>query len=120
MLHRGRMQKTEMSFDEALKEAPSGKRGKEDELEEEPEARRGTPPKVQLAEELLNIELIPRDPGKTTRIGSQMSDAIRKEVIQCLQCNIDIFAWTPQYLEGIDPNVITHHLNIDPHVKPVK
>ncbi|KAL0439233.1 UNVERIFIED_CONTAM: hypothetical protein Slati_2406300 [Sesamum latifolium] len=30
----------------------------------------------------------------------------------------DIFAWTPQDLEGIDPQVI--HLNIDPNCKPVK
>ncbi|KAK4383689.1 hypothetical protein Sango_2753800 [Sesamum angolense] len=26
----------------------------------------------------------------------------------------------PQDLEGIDPNLITHNLNIDPSVKPVK
>ncbi|KAL0439946.1 UNVERIFIED_CONTAM: hypothetical protein Slati_2477600 [Sesamum latifolium] len=31
-----------------------------------------------------------------------------------------IFRWAPQDLEGIDPKVITHHLNIDPGVKPVK
>ncbi|KAL0416410.1 UNVERIFIED_CONTAM: Pro-Pol polyprotein [Sesamum latifolium] len=33
---------------------------------------------------------------------------------------MDVFAWTPQDLEGIDPEVISHHLNIDPRVKPVK
>ncbi|KAL0385622.1 UNVERIFIED_CONTAM: hypothetical protein Sradi_2956500 [Sesamum radiatum] len=31
-----------------------------------------------------------------------------------------IFAWTPQDLEGINPKVITHHLNIDSGIKPVK
>ncbi|KAK4397343.1 hypothetical protein Sango_1570900 [Sesamum angolense] len=71
-------------------------------------------------EELLNIELSLRDLGKITRISSLMDDTVRKEVIQCLQHNIDIFAWTPQHLEGIDPNVITHHLNINPKAKPVK
>ncbi|KAK4388277.1 Transposon Ty3-G Gag-Pol polyprotein [Sesamum angolense] len=49
-----------------------------------------------------------------------MEDTIRKEVIQCLQCNIDIFTWTPQDLEGIDPSVITHHLNINLDAKLVK
>ncbi|KAL0333064.1 UNVERIFIED_CONTAM: hypothetical protein Scaly_2207900 [Sesamum calycinum] len=49
-----------------------------------------------------------------------MNDTTRKEVIQCLQRNINIFSWTLQDLEGIDPNFITHHLNIDPHIKPVK
>ncbi|KAL0457987.1 UNVERIFIED_CONTAM: hypothetical protein Slati_0425900 [Sesamum latifolium] len=108
------------SSNEALKEAPSSKRGKESDLEEDPEADRGTPPKVQPAEELLNNELIPADPEKVTRIGSQMDETIRREVVQCLKRNIDTFVWTPQDLEGIDPEVITHHLNIDPHVKPVK
>ncbi|KAL0290508.1 UNVERIFIED_CONTAM: hypothetical protein Sradi_7048200 [Sesamum radiatum] len=43
-----------------------------------------------------------------------MDQTIQREVIQYLRHNIDVFAWTPQDLEGIDPEVITHHLNIDP------
>ncbi|KAL0451258.1 UNVERIFIED_CONTAM: hypothetical protein Slati_1103900 [Sesamum latifolium] len=34
--------------------------------------------------------------------------------------NKDIFAWTPQDLDGIDPGVITHHINLDPAISPVK
>ncbi|KAL0378609.1 UNVERIFIED_CONTAM: Transposon Ty3-G Gag-Pol polyprotein [Sesamum radiatum] len=49
-----------------------------------------------------------------------MSEETKKEVVQCLQRNADIFAWTPQDLEGIDPRVITHYLNIDPSIKPVE
>ncbi|KAL0420365.1 UNVERIFIED_CONTAM: hypothetical protein Slati_3059400 [Sesamum latifolium] len=49
-----------------------------------------------------------------------MDEAIRNEVIQCLRRNTYVFTWAPQDLEGIDPDVITHHLNIDPRVKPVK
>ncbi|KAL0445067.1 UNVERIFIED_CONTAM: Retrovirus-related Pol polyprotein from transposon.6 [Sesamum latifolium] len=44
----------------------------------------------------------------------------KEEIILCLQHNADIFAWAPQDLEGIDPKVITYHLNIDPSIKPVK
>ncbi|KAL0284675.1 UNVERIFIED_CONTAM: Transposon Ty3-I Gag-Pol polyprotein [Sesamum radiatum] len=44
----------------------------------------------------------------------------KKEVTLSLQRNADIFAWTTQDLEGIDFQVITHHLNIDPSYKPVK
>ncbi|KAL0427700.1 UNVERIFIED_CONTAM: hypothetical protein Slati_2944800 [Sesamum latifolium] len=33
---------------------------------------------------------------------------------------MDVFAWTPQDLEGISPEVISHHLNIDPRIKQVK
>ncbi|KAL0433681.1 UNVERIFIED_CONTAM: hypothetical protein Slati_2702400 [Sesamum latifolium] len=78
------------------------------------------PAKVQPAEELLNIEIIPRSPDKTTQIGSHLEGKTKEEIILCLQRNADIFAWAPQDLEGIDPKVITHHLNIDPGIKPVK
>ncbi|KAL0421109.1 UNVERIFIED_CONTAM: Transposon Ty3-G Gag-Pol polyprotein [Sesamum latifolium] len=108
------------SSNEALTEAPFSKKGREGDLEEDSETDRGTPHKFQPAEELLNIGLMPGDPEKVTRISSQMDEAIRKEVIQCLRRNVDVFAWTPQDLEGINPEVITHHLNIDPRVKPVK
>ncbi|KAL0448441.1 UNVERIFIED_CONTAM: hypothetical protein Slati_1400500 [Sesamum latifolium] len=53
--------------DEAPKGAPPSKQGKNQELEEIPEGT-GTPCKVQPTEELLNIEVIPGDPKKTTRI----------------------------------------------------
>ncbi|KAL0461427.1 UNVERIFIED_CONTAM: Retrovirus-related Pol polyprotein from transposon gypsy [Sesamum latifolium] len=49
-----------------------------------------------------------------------MSEKTKKELVQCLQRNADIFAWTPQDLERIDPRVITHYLNIDPSIKLVK
>ncbi|KAL0462137.1 UNVERIFIED_CONTAM: hypothetical protein Slati_0101300 [Sesamum latifolium] len=56
----------------------------------------------------------------TTRIGSHLGEEAKKEITLCLRRNADIFAWTPQDLEGIDPQVITHHLNIDPSYKPIK
>ncbi|KAL0438976.1 UNVERIFIED_CONTAM: hypothetical protein Slati_2380600 [Sesamum latifolium] len=85
----------------AYKEAPPSKKGKSICTKEVPEGT-GTPAKVQLAEVLLNIEIIPGHPDKTTQIGSQMSEETKKEVVRCLQRNADIFAWTPQDLEGID------------------
>ncbi|KAL0434703.1 UNVERIFIED_CONTAM: hypothetical protein Sradi_0178200 [Sesamum radiatum] len=49
-----------------------------------------------------------------------MDEALREKVIYCLKHNIDVFAWTPQDLEGISPEVISHHLNIDPRIESVK
>ncbi|KAL0423805.1 UNVERIFIED_CONTAM: hypothetical protein Sradi_0915300 [Sesamum radiatum] len=86
---------------------------------EEAKGIEGEPLKVQPVEELLNVELVARDSEKVTKIGSQMENTVREKIIQCLRRNIDIFAWTPKDLEGINPNVITHHLNIDPSVKLV-
>ncbi|KAL0405858.1 UNVERIFIED_CONTAM: hypothetical protein Slati_3899700 [Sesamum latifolium] len=104
--------------DDTPDKAPPSKRGKapEEETSEETE----TPAKVQPMEELLNIEIIPGNPDKTTRIGSHLGEEAKKEITLCLRRNGDIFAWTPQDLERIDPQVITHHLNIDPSCKPVK
>ncbi|KAL0361963.1 UNVERIFIED_CONTAM: Transposon Ty3-G Gag-Pol polyprotein [Sesamum radiatum] len=79
-----------------------------------------TPAKVQPAEELLNIEVVLGHPDRTARIGSHMNEKTKEEIILCLQRNMDSFAWSPQDLEGIDPKVITHHLNIDTSTKPVK
>ncbi|KAL0320056.1 UNVERIFIED_CONTAM: hypothetical protein Sradi_5267100 [Sesamum radiatum] len=106
------------SVDDNPDQVPPSKKGKtpEGENSEETEA----PAKVQPAEELLNIEIIPGNPDKTTRIGSHLGEEDKKEITLCLQHNADIFAWTPQDLEGIDPQVITHHVNIDPSYKPVK
>ncbi|KAL0439398.1 UNVERIFIED_CONTAM: hypothetical protein Slati_2422800 [Sesamum latifolium] len=60
------------------------------------------------------------DPGKVTKIGSKMKEDVPDQVVNCLRKNKDIFAWTSQDLEGIDPGVITHHLNLYPTIKPVK
>ncbi|KAL0456264.1 UNVERIFIED_CONTAM: hypothetical protein Slati_0965600 [Sesamum latifolium] len=84
------------------------------------EPKEETPVTVQPVEELLTVELIPGDPDKVTKIGSKMKECVRDQVVSCLRKNKDIFAWTPQVLEGIDPAVITHHLNLNPTIRPVK
>ncbi|KAL0444138.1 UNVERIFIED_CONTAM: hypothetical protein Slati_2136500 [Sesamum latifolium] len=105
-------------LEEASGEKNPSKRGKDPmprlELKEE------APVAVQSMEELLTVELILGDPDKITKIGSKMKEDIREQVINCLRKNKDIFAWTLQDLEGIDPGIIRHHLNLDPTIKPVK
>ncbi|KAL0411869.1 UNVERIFIED_CONTAM: hypothetical protein Slati_3776600 [Sesamum latifolium] len=105
-------------LEETSREENPNKRGKDP--VPSPEVKEDIPAMVQLVEELLTIELIPGDPRKDTKIGSKMKDDVRDKVVKCLRKNKDIFAWTPQDLEGIDPGVITHYLNLDPNVRPVK
>ncbi|KAL0431118.1 UNVERIFIED_CONTAM: hypothetical protein Sradi_0737800 [Sesamum radiatum] len=88
--------------DEGHKGIPSSKKAKEAVAEGTPEEVEA-PAKVQPAEELLNIEFIPENPYKTTRIGSHLDGKTKEEIILCLQRNADIFAWASQDLEGIDP-----------------
>ncbi|KAL0295872.1 UNVERIFIED_CONTAM: hypothetical protein Sangu_3180300 [Sesamum angustifolium] len=96
----------------------SNKRGKD--TIPNPEPDKETPATVQPLEELLTIELTPGDPGNVTKIGSKMAENVQNQVVNCLRRNKDIFAWTLEDLEGIDPCVIMHHLNLKPSVRPVK
>ncbi|KAL0453588.1 UNVERIFIED_CONTAM: hypothetical protein Slati_1336900 [Sesamum latifolium] len=79
--------------DDTPDKAPPSKKGKAPEEETSEETK--TPAKVQPAEELLNIEIIPGNPDKTTRIGSHLGKEAKKEITLCLRRNGDIFAWTP-------------------------
>ncbi|KAL0317402.1 UNVERIFIED_CONTAM: hypothetical protein Sangu_2154500 [Sesamum angustifolium] len=92
----------------------------EKDLVPSPKPDEETPVTVEPVEELLTIELAPCDLGKVTKVGSKMTENVRNQIINYLRKNKDIFAWTPQDLEGIDPGVTTNHLNLDPSAKPVK
>ncbi|KAL0405190.1 UNVERIFIED_CONTAM: hypothetical protein Slati_3832900 [Sesamum latifolium] len=105
-------------LEETRGEEISNKRGKDSVPRPEPKEEAAVA--VQPVEELLTVELIPGDPGKVTKIGSKMKEDVRDQVVDYLRKNKDIFAWTLQDLEGIDPCVITHHLNLDPTIRPVK
>lgn len=69
---------------------------------------------IQPAVELMQVDLFPRKTGFTTRIGTQMSDAITKAIIECLRRNADVFAFSSADLIGVDPYVALHCLNVDP------
>ena len=71
-------------------------------------------------EALEDIPLDEDDPGKSTRIGADLEGKIKKGLICFLRKNIDVFAWSHEDMPGIDPNVITHHLNVHPSSKPVR
>ena len=71
-------------------------------------------------EVLEDISLDENDPGKSTRIGADLERKIKKDLIHFLRENIDVFAWSHEDMSGIDPNVITHRLNIYPSSKPVR
>ncbi|KAL0433455.1 UNVERIFIED_CONTAM: hypothetical protein Slati_2679800 [Sesamum latifolium] len=64
--------------DEAHQGVPPSKK-RNDTCAEEAPVGTGAPAKVQPAEELLNIKIIPGHPEKITRIGSQMSKETKEE-----------------------------------------
>ncbi|XP_058220272.1 uncharacterized protein LOC131330637 [Rhododendron vialii] len=62
----------------------------------------------------------PGPPGKTVRMGIGLSMVARAELLQFLRKNKDAFAWSHEDIPGIDPRVISHKLNMDPTMRPVK
>jgi hypothetical protein len=57
---------------------------------------------------------------QTIVIGSDLSADEEANLVQFLQKNKDVFAWSAKDLTGVDRNFIEHRLNIDPSVKPQK
>jgi hypothetical protein len=75
---------------------------------------------VKPSEELDTIELEDGSPEKTTKIGADLPPQIRKSLIQFLRNNKDVFAWSHGDMLGINPSIISHKLNINPTLRPVK
>ena len=70
-------------------------------------------------EVLEDVLLREDDLKKFTRIGTSMKEKARKDLVQFLRKNIDVFAWSHDDMPGIDPSVITYQLNVYPCSKPV-
>ena len=70
-------------------------------------------------EVLEDIPLDKSNPEKFTRIGTSIEEETKQDLDQFLRKSIDVFEWSHEDMLGIDPNVITHRLNVYPSSKPV-
>ena len=71
-------------------------------------------------EALETVELVDEEPTKTTKIGMNLNDLMKKEFVQFLKENLDIFTWSHTDMPGIMTEVIQHRLNVDLEKKPIK
>jgi len=69
--------------------------------------------------ENLKEVMIGSQPHQSTKIGTSLTPSEEKDLIQLLKGNLDLFAWAPSDMPGIDPNVACHDLAVNPMVKPV-
>ncbi|KAL2517102.1 Transposon Ty3-I Gag-Pol polyprotein [Abeliophyllum distichum] len=74
--------------------------------------------KVELIEELELIEVDLNYPEKVLRIGKELMELIKSQLMTFLKDNIDVFAWEHADMKRIDPKVACHRLNIILDVKP--
>ena len=72
-----------------------------------------------VAEEVLKVRILP-DTDRYFQIGTSMNDRERVEMLLFLLQNIDVFAWSPYEVPGVDPEFIVHRLNVDPLFPPKK
>ena len=56
---------------------------------------------------------------QVTHIGLRLSQEEEANIIEVLRDNSDLFTWKPSYMPGVDPNVVCHHLSLDPSSKAV-
>ena len=61
-----------------------------------------------------------KEPLKVLKLGKNMSDEPREAISTFLKQNLDVFAWKHSDMEGIDPKIICHRLNLDSDRNPVK
>ena len=71
-------------------------------------------------ETLEDILLDENNPKRCTRIGADLEEKNKKDLISFLKKNIDVFVWSHEDIPGIDPSVITHRLTVYPSSKPVR
>ncbi|KAM2869750.1 hypothetical protein FF1_017625 [Malus domestica] len=75
---------------------------------------------AQPAEELEKVSISKDYPDRMVKIGTTLSPPIRLALISFLQQNTKVFAWPYKDMLGIFPDIICHHLSIDPKTKPVR
>ena len=73
---------------------------------------------VEPTETLKNIPLDENNPERCTRVGADLEEKNKKDLVQFLKKNTNVFAWSHEELQGTDPSVITHCLNVCPSFKP--
>jgi hypothetical protein len=72
------------------------------------------------AEPTRPIAVDPRDEKKLLQVGTGLHPEELEKVAICLQQNADLFAWKPADMPGLNPDLISHMLNVDPSFRPVK
>ena len=65
------------------------------------------------AEELIKVKIL-SDTDSYFQIGANMGSQDKVETLLLLIQNLDVFAWTPYEVPGVDPEFIIHKLSIDP------
>jgi hypothetical protein len=65
------------------------------------------------------VSVIKEDDQRQFLLGDSLSGEHRTQLLTLLEEYQDIFAWTPYEAPGVDPEFVSHALNVSPEYKPV-
>ncbi|KAA3479598.1 Transposon Ty3-G Gag-Pol polyprotein [Gossypium australe] len=76
--------------------------------------------KLEAAKVMKTLQLFYDDTEKFVKISSVLMEEEKRDLVQCLRENSDIFAWSAANMPSVDPRVIVHRLNMCFEGKRVK
>lgn len=79
----------------------------------------GTKAEDKAVEDLVEVRIDMERPDKFFLLGSSLTAQERTEMVEFLMANIEVFAWSPYDMPGLDPSFICYHLNVFPGAKSV-
>ena len=75
---------------------------------------------VEPTEAMENISFDEDNPEKYTKVGADLEEKTKKDLVRFLRKSIDVFTWSHKDMPGIDPSIITHRLNVYHSSKPIR
>ncbi|XP_071694596.1 uncharacterized protein [Rutidosis leptorrhynchoides] len=73
-----------------------------------------------ITDDADNMEIInPAYPEEKIKVGRNVSEGTRKQIVQLLVQYMDVFAWCENDMTGVPRHIAEHRLNVNPALKPV-
>ncbi|XP_059627371.1 uncharacterized protein LOC132270190 [Cornus florida] len=73
-----------------------------------------------IEEPLVDVQIDHNKLERTTRVGIRLAEEEKRELIDFLSQNADVFAWSHSDMPGISPSSSCHSLNVNSNAKPVR
>ena len=74
---------------------------------------------IRPIEDLKDVELVKGDPSKITKMGGELQQVVKEEIVKFLKNNLDIFALSHEDMPSIHGSLTEHHLSVNSKKNPV-
>ncbi|KAK8923701.1 hypothetical protein KSP39_PZI019443 [Platanthera zijinensis] len=81
----------------------------------------GEQSRLEAAEEVVEMEVLTIGGRmEKVRVSGGLTPKAQGRMLECIQKNVDVFAWNASEMPGIDSNVACHRLNLDTEARPIQ